>query len=379
MQKKILYLVEKYPHKSWNWHIISSHQSITIDDIEKNMHLQWIWGENGVSKNPNLTLEFIKNHIDLPLDFGKNGISSHPNLSMETITTFPDKPWCFETLSSCKNLTLNIIKQFNDKEWNFGKNGISSHPDLAMETIEMFPDKPWCFETLSSCKNLRLNIIKQFHDKAWNWKTLTHHSPFVNGHFISTFSTKNLDYEYLSGINLSNDIIDAIKSLPDKPWNWMKISLNRSLTGRMIRNLIDMPLRFDLLSYHINISWGIIEDYPDKNWNWKHLSTYESLNIKTIEKLQDKPWDWIAFLKNKELLNQHLVEKFEAKFPRKIIYYSLNYIEENIDIIDLDKLLENKDIYENLSTNDILSCFERKNNEIKKMKEQLLSIKNIIS
>ena len=57
MMNPLLYLLEKYPEKPWNWHCISSNPNLTMKYIEK--HPKKPWGWYGISSNPNLTMEFI--------------------------------------------------------------------------------------------------------------------------------------------------------------------------------------------------------------------------------------------------------------------------------------------------------------------------------
>ena len=58
----ILYLVNKYPDKPWNWPNISCNKNITMADILENADKPWDW--NSISRNPNITIDFIENNID---------------------------------------------------------------------------------------------------------------------------------------------------------------------------------------------------------------------------------------------------------------------------------------------------------------------------
>ena len=59
----LIYLLEKYPKKPWNW--------------------GWIY------RNPNITMEFIEKHPEKPLDWYY--ISWSPNITMELIEKYIEK------------------------------------------------------------------------------------------------------------------------------------------------------------------------------------------------------------------------------------------------------------------------------------------------
>src|SRR5208283_3501814 len=60
----LIYLLEKYPDKPWNWHGVSQNPNITPEYIETHPELPWRW--HSISYNPNITPEFIESHPELP-------------------------------------------------------------------------------------------------------------------------------------------------------------------------------------------------------------------------------------------------------------------------------------------------------------------------
>ena len=58
----LMYLLEKYPDKHWNWQWISCNPNITMEIIEKHPEKPWNW--YSISKNPNLTMEMIEKNIN---------------------------------------------------------------------------------------------------------------------------------------------------------------------------------------------------------------------------------------------------------------------------------------------------------------------------
>ena len=58
----ILYLVNKYSDKPWDWYVISENSNITMTDILNNADKPWKWSY--ISRNPNITIDFIENNIN---------------------------------------------------------------------------------------------------------------------------------------------------------------------------------------------------------------------------------------------------------------------------------------------------------------------------
>ena len=96
MMNPLLYLLEKYPDKPWNW--------------------TWISG------NPNITMKMIENHPEKPWDW--EYISSNENITMEFIEKHPEKPWNWQYISRNPNITIKFIEKnmdkinFNKLSWN---------------------------------------------------------------------------------------------------------------------------------------------------------------------------------------------------------------------------------------------------------------------
>ena len=83
----LIYLLEKYPEKPWDWGGISSNPNITMEMIEKHPEKPWSW--NGISYNPNITMEFIEKYPEKPWDW--DALSFNPNITMEFIEKNIDK------------------------------------------------------------------------------------------------------------------------------------------------------------------------------------------------------------------------------------------------------------------------------------------------
>jgi len=58
----LLYLIEKYPNKQWDWKGISWNPNITMEIIEKYPNKPWSW--YWISRNSNITMEFIEKNVN---------------------------------------------------------------------------------------------------------------------------------------------------------------------------------------------------------------------------------------------------------------------------------------------------------------------------
>ncbi len=85
----LLYMIIKFPEKSWNWYGVSKNPNITWEIIQQYPNWQWDW--YALSKNSNITWEIIQNNLD--------------------------QPWDWDAIAINKNITEEIIVQNTD--WNF--------------------------------------------------------------------------------------------------------------------------------------------------------------------------------------------------------------------------------------------------------------------
>ena len=112
----LIYLLEQFPDKEWNY--------------------------NGLSANPNIDLKYILNNPDKPWNW--SWLSSNPNITIQDILNNPDKPW--------------------DWDWS------SRNPNITIQDVLNNPDKPWDWVELSrnkfNYKKIEKNII---YDKLHNW------------------------------------------------------------------------------------------------------------------------------------------------------------------------------------------------------------------
>ena len=114
----LLYLLEKYPNKPWDW--------------------------QGISQNPNITMSIIEKYPNKPWDW--QWISRNPNITMSIIEKYPNKPWNWCWVSSNPftyqnkiSLTQTIFTQYNKRN---NKYAISHKKQTNLISIELLNTPP---------------------------------------------------------------------------------------------------------------------------------------------------------------------------------------------------------------------------------------------
>ena len=67
-----------------------------------------------------------------------------------------------------------------------------------------------------------------------------------------------------------------IKNNLDKPWNWNLLSQNLNLTSDIVRDNPDKSWDWYFLIDNPNISWAVIESNLIKEWDWRLLSQFNT-------------------------------------------------------------------------------------------------------
>jgi len=83
--------------------------------------------------------------------------------------------------------------------------------------------------------------------------------------------------------------MEIIEKHPEKPWNWLYISMNPNITMEMI------------------------EKHPEKPWNWIGISCHPNLTMEIIEKHPNERWDLFAISRN---MYGNLSQKVEDKITK---------------------------------------------------------------
>ena len=57
MKNPLIYLLEKYPTKDWDWDGLSWNSNVTIDFVDLHPDKSWDWF--GLSLNPSVTMDYV--------------------------------------------------------------------------------------------------------------------------------------------------------------------------------------------------------------------------------------------------------------------------------------------------------------------------------
>jgi len=171
---------------------LSKNENITMEDIHKNMDIEWDW-MGGVSKNPNLTLDFVRKHIDKQwwsfYDIAMNRNITMKNIS-DNIDLFIDVPYIWSYISMNPNLTIEFVKKHIDKEWCWFN--ITVNENITMDDIYKNKELPWDWNYISLNKNINCDdIIRLLSENGDNKKHLWLIS---NNHFKYYDRTKVICY-----------------------------------------------------------------------------------------------------------------------------------------------------------------------------------------
>lgn len=106
------------------------------------------WCYNSLSSNPSITPEYVEKYIKgtrNPWNWGNYGLSINPSITLEFIEKHINKNWNWGKywLSINQTITPKFIEKHIDKPWNWGKYGISRNYSITPEFIEKHIDKPW--------------------------------------------------------------------------------------------------------------------------------------------------------------------------------------------------------------------------------------------
>lgn len=223
----------KTPSSEWNWWFVSSHHTITMEDIDAHPELPWDW--EYVSLNPNLTMNYVVDHPDKSWDMEE--ILAHSNITLNDIVTHPEYPWItdyWEMISRNPNLTIEFVlahRENRELDWHY----ISEHPNITMTDIEMCMNHKSCYwrwEYISRNPNLTLSFVLAHPDKPWDWNAISK-NPSIT--------------------------MEDIDAHPTQPWKWMNVSTNLNLT-----------LRYVL-------------DHPDRDWSTYSISKNPAISVRDIK------------------------------------------------------------------------------------------------
>lgn len=279
----LLYFLEKYPNKSWNWKYIGRNLNLTIEFIENNPDLPW--DEKDIFKRSGIKLE-TENHRTYKFNKRKYWNMS-PIVKINEIKDYKD----YNYISENHDLTIDFIKDNIDEEWDWYK--ISKNPGIKMEDIQNNLKLPWVWSQISRNPNLRIDFIKNNTNnllrcpkttflQSCDWTAISRNRGIK---MEDIQNNPNLPWDFtLSGVVKNPNLtIDFVKLNSDKYWLWFAVSENVSIND-IINN-------------------------PDERWEWDYISKSRKITMFDIENNSNLPWNW-----NFVSLNPNLTVGFYSKY-----------------------------------------------------------------
>lgn len=162
---------------------------------------------------------------------------------------------------------------------------------------------------------------------------------------IELFPSAQWDWLALSlNRSISFEFIQAHR---DYPWNIPAVSRNSSITETIVRSNVTFPWRYNELCSNPNISFDFILEYILKSTskidiNWAALSANPSITISTIEQYSNYPWNDQYISMNPNITSNYILN---AGASRK---WFMPYVSTNKGITE-------RDIYKNILPWDYLN------------------------
>jgi hypothetical protein len=215
-------------------------------------------------------------------------------------------------------------------------------------------------------------------ENSWSDVDLLKHDFHTNLTFKNIIKTKS-NWNYIS----QYITWDIIKNNLDIPWNWYMLSVNKNITWDIIINNQDYLWNWEYLSHYKSITWDIIKQNLDlfkeklhwnvigfkfdfeilENlglsvpWNFQNLSRlicYDIINWDIVIKYKDQDWDWDALSDSINLDYNIILENINQP-------WNWNNISRNLEItsqvlstnqnLNWNYLNQNKNITEDILLN----------------------------
>lgn len=219
----------------------------------------------------------------------------------------------------------------------------------------------WDFSKMSHLSNI-LQEPRLFQlDKDWDWDYVSEHASWISfaeedNYFVNKYKD-SLNFQLLSSrtdINLTEDAISKFEKKGYK-WDWDTLTNNSSVyySLKFIKEHIERPWNWELLSNHPELNNEFVKEYKDKDWNWaivtardffepsvdilqyvinhcktidwKNISVNPQLSLEVIEHYADNI-DWTILIRDNRSFNiiaSDLV-RFVNQFKSHIVWQELN-------------------------------------------------------
>ena len=232
-----LTFIESNPQFSWNYYFISSHPKLTVEFIKKNINIHSKinkWNMKKLASNKYLSIEYILNEID-PKYWSMSKLSCNRTLTMDIINKNLHIDWHWHNLTLNPSISVNDISSNSSLPWEVRhimytipwpyciENKLNKHLSEHIGNINKNSiDVPYNIEMLyfendlfniyniNWRGNITLNIIKENSNFPWNFRVI---------------SGNNFDYQYKSyNVNIIKSWYKKIK-LSRKLWLVIEIMI----------------------------------------------------------------------------------------------------------------------------------------------------------
>jgi len=265
---------------------------ITENDCEGNIYIS-------ISNNPNITIDFVKENLNWSWNW--KSLSRHPNINMDDIDNNFDLPWNWEHISNNPNLNEKFIKKHCDRPFRWYKLSLIANLDInSFINIKA----PWPWDIIFREKHIPFEVIDKNKTIYWNWRLLT-----VNHNYT----------------------LQDIENNIDRPWKWSVMSDRKDLTFEFIDKHIHKFKNYTSLSSKIN--YEILIKYPDKPWDWVNISLNQNFGIEHVEKHPEFPWCWNEFSSNKNILKNITLKFLEKNIDKNFYWFAFRTL-KNVFTID---------------------------------------------
>lgn len=310
----LIYLLEKYPNKNWDFDELSRNPNIPLDYVLN--HPECKWNYVTIFENPNMNEEYFE---IFQKKYPNNSIqySYNSNIDFNIILKYVNN-WDIRPISQNNYITMDLIQEHQELDWNYL--WMSCNENLSIDFIKENMDKNWDFESLTMFQPL--HIIKKNKDLDWVYDLLSYNHT-LNYDYLKNYK-KNVVFDYDS-INENMDINELFLLLnsDDILINKYFLSRNKNLKEEDINKFggLNYEWNFKDLSYHKNINMDYINKNKKYNWCYSNISKNPNITLYYIEKNIDKI-DFSELSKNKLdyiQLEYHNEKKYHSIYKTKKI------------------------------------------------------------
>jgi hypothetical protein len=208
--------------------------------------------------------------------------------------------------------------------------------DLILNNLDL----PWSLHDIT-VNSIPIEIVLNNLNRNWNLTTIDY--SLLSWDRINKYLNNDWDWRKMHLVNGVD--LNIIKSIPNKGWYYTAIVIKfiDVITIEDLFELDDKYVDWNLVSYHINNRFDIVNMFYYKNWLWDVVSS--RIKFDNAIKYPRLPWNWSVISKNitfNECINHPelpwdwSVISIKATWDDYICYpnlpWDLNYLSKNNNI-----------------------------------------------